>query len=256
MSARQRRLIGVVSLIVLLAVVLAVLAPSLYEVQDKGRGPGIVPYEGTGLIYKIRVLDTFTVYADEESRPIPDKLSSSALVATATMMLMAALLLSAAGADRRIRRFFGFAAAGLAVLAVDELFALHETIGHNLRFLADLPGVERPDDVVFLLMGLVAVAFVWSFRDVLFWHRRATEVLSLGAVFFAIAALGDVIGSGAEEPAEVASGACLLAGLILLTAATLKRELGLGDRVTAAEESARSQRRATWTTQTVRGRPS
>ena len=79
MSPKQRRLVGVLSLVALIVVVLAVLAPSLYEVQDKGRGPAIVPYEGTGLIYKIRVLDSVTVYADSESRPIPDKLSASVL---------------------------------------------------------------------------------------------------------------------------------------------------------------------------------
>jgi hypothetical protein len=253
MSHRTKWLVSALSLIALFVVVLAVLAPSLYEVQDKGRGPGIVPYGGTGEIYKIRVLDSVTLYADSESRPIPDKLSSSALVAAATVMLMTALLLAAAGAERRLRRFYGFAAAGLAFLAIDELFAIHETAGHNLRFLAQLPGVERPDDVVFMLMGLAAVAFAWAYRDILLAHHRATQVLSAGAALFAIAALGDVVGSGLEEPAEVLSGVCLLAGLVMMAATTLRVELGLGEAVRPELEP--RQRRATWTTQIVRGRP-
>jgi hypothetical protein len=254
MSRNRKWLVGALSLLALIVVVLAMLAPSLYEVQDKGRGPAIVPYEGTGLIYKIRVLDSFTLYADSESRPIPDKLSSSALVAAATMMLMTALLLSAAGSDRRLRRFYGIAAAGLLVLAADELFAFHETIGHNLRFLADLPAVERPDDAVFALMGVAAVAFAWAFRDVLTANHRALQVLSAGAALFVLAAFGDVVGSGLEEPAEVLSGILLLIGLVIMAASTLRVELGLGAPAETAEQ--RRQRRATWTTQMVRGRPS
>ena len=143
LSVAWKRAIAAAAVILVLLAVLVALAPSVYEVQAKGKGPPLVPYEGTGLIYKVKVLDTFTIYADEESRPIPDKLSSAGLVAAATVALMTWLLLHAAGADARRRRFYGYATIGLAYLAADELLAFHETIGHNLQFLTDVPGVER-----------------------------------------------------------------------------------------------------------------
>ena len=220
-------LIAVVALTALLA-----LAPSLYEVQDKGRGPGIVPYE-SGVVYKVRVLDAFTVYAPEEARPDEDKLSAVALVGAATMSIVALLLLRAAAADTRLRRFFAFGTAGLALLAADELFAIHETIGHNLHFLADIPGVERPDDAIFALYAIPLSVFAWRFRDVLLAHRRPVQLFAIGSVFFAIAVVGDLTGSFIDEPAEVIAGACLLAGLAMIAATSLRQELDL-DRLAAA----------------------
>ncbi len=215
---------------VIAAVALAALvslAPSLYDVVDKGKGPPIVPYEGSGVVYKVRVLDQFTVYADEESRPTPDKLSTIGLVAAASMSLMTLLLLRAAGADARWRRFYAFATAGLAYLAADELFAFHETLGHNLQFLADLPGVERPDDVVFLSYGVPLAIFAWAFRDILLSNKRAVQLFAVGTCFFAVSAAADLAGVGIDEPAEVVASICLAAGLVLITTQILRRELRL-----------------------------
>jgi hypothetical protein len=222
----SRRALVAASTLGLVLVALVLMAPSLYEVQDRGRD--VVPYPNTGDVYKIRVLDTVTVYADGESRPIPDKISSAGLVAAATMTLIAALLLNAAGAGLRKRRFYALATVGLAVLAVDEIFAVHQTIGHNLGFLADLPGVDRPDDVVFALLGVAALAFVWSFRDILLSRRRPAQLFALGGAFFVIAVIGDVTSTSFEEPAEVVAAGFILAGLIVLTAGILRLELGLG----------------------------
>ena len=93
---------------------------------------------------------------------------------------------------------------------------------------------------------------------------------------YAVAVAGDIVGVGIDEPAEVVASLFLMAGLIVLTAATLNRELGLwtyarrarcrpsgrppsGPRsCTAARSVPRTEAqpaRATCTTQTVRGRP-
>lgn len=233
-ASKHRRALILVGLAVgLLGLAMLVpFASSLYEVQDEGRGPGIVPYR-SGLLYEVRVLDAFTLYAPEEARPEADKLSAIALVAATTMTLLALLLLAAARGDARLRRFFAFTTAGLALLTFDELFALHEMIGHNLRFLADVPGVERPDDLIFALYGPALLVFAWFFRDVLFAHRRPAQLFAIGAVFFAIAALGDLAGSFVDEPAEIVASACLVAGLGLLTAICLRQELEL-DRIAAS----------------------
>lgn len=235
----RRRLIVASVAIVLTLAALVYLAPSLYEVQAKGKGPPLVPYEGSGLVYKVRVLDLFSVYADEESRPAPDKLSSIGLVAAATMCFMSLLLLGAAAGDRRLRRFYAFATAGLAYLAADELFAFHESLGHNLRFVADLPGVERPDDVVFLSYAVPLAIFAWAFRDVLTAQRRAVQLFAVGTAFFAVSVVADLAGVSIDEPAEVVASLLLLAGLIVLTATVLRRELRLD-----APRGARFVRRA------------
>src|SRR5919107_4463461 len=229
-SSRDRRRLVAASaaaVVVLALAGLASQASSFYDVLDKGRGEPLVPYEGTGVIYKIRVLDLVNVYADEESRPSPDKLSSAGLVAAASMSLMTLLLLGAVAAPDRLRRFYACATAGLAFLAFDELFAFHETLGHNLRFLADLPGVERPDDIVFFLYSVPLAAFAWSFRDVLLSNRNALGLFAVGTVFFAISAAADLAGVGIDEPAEVVASLCLFAGLAVITVAVLRTELGL-----------------------------
>jgi hypothetical protein len=212
--------------VLVLAAVVAV-APSLYEVEARGKGPPLVPYESSGVVYKVRVLDRFSVYGDSESRPNFDKLSSVALVAAASMSLMALLLLKASGGNARVRRFYGFLTVALAFLAADELLGLHETVGHNLGFLADLPGVDRPDDVVFVSYGVVLAALAWPFRDILLANRRATLMFAGGAALFALAAAGDLTGVAVDEPAEALSAACLGGGLVLLTADLLAGQLGL-----------------------------
>jgi hypothetical protein len=221
------------------AALLVAFASSLYDVQDKGRGPGIVPYH-SGLLYEVRVLDAFTLYAPEEARPEADRLSTIALVGATTMTLVALLLLGAARGDARLRRFFAFTTAGLALLTFDEVFALHETIGHNLHFLADVPGVERPDDLIFTLYVPALLVFAWCFRDVLFAHRRPAQLFVVGAAVFLLAAVGDLASSFIDEPAEVVASACLVAGLGLLTAISLREELDL-DRLAASRAARESQ---------------
>jgi hypothetical protein len=223
-QGHRRALVACAAVGVVVAVALVSLAPSLYEVVRSGRD--LVPYSSTYL-YEVRVLETFTLYATPETRPSLDKLSAVALVAAGTMVFMAFLLLRAAGAAIRLRRFFSLASAALAFLAADELFGIHELIGHNLRFLADLPGVTRPDDVVFALYALPLAVFAWSFRDVVRPHRPAVQLFGLGLAFFAVAVVGDIRSSGVDEPAEGLAAACLLAGLVAMTAAILRRELDL-----------------------------
>jgi hypothetical protein len=229
MPVTRRLRVGVAGAVLLIVVVGAVvLVPSqLYEVQDTGRGPGIVPYD-SGLIYKVRVLDSLTLYAPEEARPHLDKLTSLMLGAATTMMLMTFVLLTAARGEARLRMFFAWAAAGLALLTLDETFALHELLGHNLHFLADAPGVERPDDLVFALYPVAVAVFAWQFRDVLLAQPGAVALFAIGGFFLTIAVGGDLAGSRVDELAEPVAGLGLIAGLVLVTAAALRRELDLG----------------------------
>jgi hypothetical protein len=214
-------------------------APELYQVQDRGRGPGIVPYE-SGPIYKVRVLDSITLLAPVEARPNPDKLTSIVLASAATMVLMTFLLLTAAGSNRRLRAFFGWAAFGLALLTLDETLAAHELLGHNMQFLADVPGVTRPDDLIFALYPLAAAGFTWHFRDIVFGESPAVVVaFAIGAILLVVAVVGDLAGSSLEEVAEPFAGLYLIGGLAVLSARVLRRELGLSHQTAGTRVGAR-----------------
>jgi hypothetical protein len=199
-------------------------APSLYEVVDEGRD--LRPYDA-GEVYEIRIADAVTVYAAEESRPELDRISGSALVALATAALMTCLLLGAARGPRRLRLFYGLSAAGLAFLALDENFGVHETIGHNLPFLADFPGVERPDDLIIALYLVPALAFVVYFRDAITSSRWAVRLFAAALAAFALAELFDLAGLPADEAVEMVSALCIVGGFAALIATHLSTVLGL-----------------------------
>jgi hypothetical protein len=207
------------------------LAPELYSVVDKGHD--IRPYD-SGVVYKIRLLDTVNVYAAEESRPDPDAISGSAMVALATAALMTALLLGATGARSRLRNFYALSAAGFGFLAIDEFFALHETVGHNLLFVADIPGVERPDDVIFALLVVPAAIYLYIFRDVIASSRRAVRFFAVALGLFVLAGISDIAGVGTDELFEVLSAGAIVGGFVSLIAMHLSAALQLGESGKAA----------------------
>ena len=145
--------------------VLALLVVSLSGAGYEVRGNAAMPYE-SGTVKEVRVLDSVTVYVDAESQPTPGILGGLALLILATAAFMTALVLRMVGARGRLVAFYALVCAGFGFAAFDELFAIHETLGHNLQFLADIPGVTRPDDVLIALYILPAVAFTYYFRDV------------------------------------------------------------------------------------------
>jgi hypothetical protein len=214
---RTRALIAIAA-VVTVAGIGMLLAPSLYEVVDKGED--VRPYD-SGVVYKIRVADSVTFYAAEESQPDMDAISGSVLVALTVASLITLLVLRTAGKDLRLRRFYALASLGFGLLAVDEFFAIHETIGHNLPLLTDLPGIERPDDALFTLLVIPAIVFVYAYRDILFGTRRLQWLFAGAFAAFALAAGSDIIGVSADEPLEVISGACILGGFASLIAGHL-----------------------------------
>lgn len=228
-SARKLAISGLAAAVVALGA-LAYFSSSLYEVVDKG--PGVRSYSpDAGSVYELKFFDTVTVYADEESRPNTDSISGSALVALATAALMTFLLLRAGGGDVRLRRFYGLAALGFGYLAMDEFIAVHETIGHNLPFLADLPGVHHPDDVIIALYLIPAVLFVVYFRDVLAGSARSRAFFAAAIALFGAASVADLAGVAVDELFEILSAGCIAGGFITLIAVHLTAFLGLSSAV-------------------------
>lgn len=132
------------------------------------------------------------------------------LLATATLCLAAALLLD----SRQVRPLL---VAGIGYLPIDERFAIHESVGHNLGFLADLRGAKRPDDVVLAAYGIPAVLFLVHFWPLLGSSVLATRLLVATLVLFAAGAPWDAAGLPAEELFELAPSLSLLAAFIFLT---------------------------------------
>jgi hypothetical protein len=188
------------------------------------RGQVDVPYPA-GEVKELRVLGAFDMYVDGEPKLGASIFGSIALFMLATASFVTFGALRFAAAPKRTRWFWLIAAAGLAVAAADELLAIHESVGHNLPFLADLPGVKRPDDVLLLLYLPAALLFVWSFRDVIRAHRLTSACMIAALGCFAASAASDLVSLRIEEWFELAAGLFIAAGLIALMHRHLKTNL-------------------------------
>ena len=191
------------------------------------RGPVHVSYPA-GEVKEVRVLGLADVHVDGEPKPGFSVLGSMALFMLATASLVTAAALRIAAARPRIVRFWLIVAGGVAVAGADELFAIHESVGHNLPFLADVPGVERPDDLLLALYLPAALACGWWFRDVLAQHRPTLALLAGGVALFALSVSGDLLSLQAEEWFELLAGLSVAAGLIALMRRHLHAELRSG----------------------------
>jgi hypothetical protein len=205
--------------------VLLIALPFVTEIVDKGRN--LRPYPSDG-VRKLLVLDEITIYIDSESRSVgPDLISGIALIALATAAAMTLLLLGLAGATGRLLEFYTVTALGLLLLGLDEMAGLHESVGHNLPFLADIPGVEHPDDIIFALYWIPAVLYVVWFRDVLLGTQLTRRLFITGVVMLALAGAADVAGSSFDDLFEVLSAAGIGGGLVVLMAKHLADGLRL-----------------------------
>lgn len=201
---RGRRILGAaVALCFLVFAALVRLAP---EVE---RG-SLLPWFADYPVSRVR-LAGFELYADTSSG-IADLLTVVALAATACGLAVVAGRLWRRGLPEA--RTFATAAAGAAFLAVDDLLAAHESVGHNLGVLARLPGIDHPDDVIVGLYAVAVGVFAWRHRDL----ASGTPLWPwiVGAIASTFAVVHDLLpvhAGGVEEVAEVVAGVALLAGV-------------------------------------------
>lgn len=171
---------------------------------------------GFGTVDEFELFGRFTVYRDPEVLTQMDLLNGYLLMAIASMSFFVALLLSASDRVERRFVFFVVTALGAAFLAADEVLGLHETLGANLRFLAQLPGIRHPDDAVFAAYALPVAVFVYCFRTIFASSRRALGVLALGGGLYVLAAVMDVTAVAFEEYVETLASFVLLIGFVSL----------------------------------------
>jgi hypothetical protein len=211
----KRWTIVVVALVVAGAGALLYAMGTNYEVLEEGK---LLPYSD-GYVYRVRFFGFLEVYAEPSRRPdIPDVVTSFALMMLSGVALVTALALRtlASRASLPAARFFLLTAFGGAWFGADELLGLHESIGHNLRFLADLPGIVRPDDVIILVYGLVALGVLVAFRHVVLSSRSARPFFVAMCCAVLLVPVFDITGSGLEEAAEISAAAAMLAAFVVL----------------------------------------
>lgn len=225
MSARPRggrrtALAVVLGAVAFGVVVLAFLVTKNYEVVDEGR---LLPYTSANVV-KARFFDTFTLYVAAYERPRPpDVLNAFTLAMAAGICLLMLAFLARARSDlRRLNAFFVVGWLGLAYLAVDELLAVHETLGHNMQFLTRVPGVHRPDDLIIAAYVVPALAVFVAFRRLILSSRAVAMLFGAAAGFFLLAGFFDLVGIGIDELLEPLSSLCLLLGFMRLALERLR----------------------------------
>jgi hypothetical protein len=206
----SRRLeVGLVAL-ALVVLALAAFAYSRAEVVEHGH---LLPWAGDD-VRKARLFGRFDLYISSETgKPSADLVNSYLLVAAAAGCFAGALLLW----PPVLRPLLLVAGAGLGYLALDEQFAVHESIGHNLAFLADIPGVKRPDDVVLAAYAIPSALFIYVFWPQLRQSPRALALLVAGLALFAVSTLWDLAGLPAEELFELLPSLSILSAFAVLT---------------------------------------
>jgi hypothetical protein len=208
------RTFGFIAVVALLAAAV-ILVGSTYHILDEGE---LLEYT-RGYVYKVEVLGMFELWAEPEVKPRFDVFNSLMLVSISSMALLAAILLQvvAPGAPQETHRFFLATWVGFGFLGLDELLGVHESIGHNVQFLRELPAVERPDDVVSLLYVVPAMVYLIYFRHTITASPWAPRLFGAALAIFVLAAILE-LGFGArwEENLEVVGVLVLGAGFVVL----------------------------------------
>jgi len=210
-SVRPALVLQIVLVAVALLVAFALLARPWIELD-----PDVLP--GTDdAVDRATVLDRFTFYVSKSRIVGLDVLNGMILVSISAIAFLVVLGLIRARAAERLQWFFLTASVGAGYVALDELAAVHESLGHNLRFLGDIPGVDHPDDVILALYIVPAVAFLVSFRDVLRSSRLPLALFAGSIGLFVLSVLFDLAKIEVEDAVEVLGALVGLAGFIALT---------------------------------------
>ncbi len=208
---RLRHSLPSAAALALLGLLIAALASA--EVLARGE---LLPYTPM-TVERVEVLGSIELWVARESLVRLDILNGAILALGSLVAFVTAARIGSR--VPRTFRFFVLLGLGLAYLALDEMLALHETIGYNLEFLGDVPGTNSPEDVVFALYAIPAVAFFLVYRDLLAVSRWGLRLVILGVALFGAAAVLDVLDAVVDEQwVEPPGSAALVAGFTLVAA--------------------------------------
>ncbi len=206
-SERRGSLLRVAAAVVAVGLLLAVLIARQGEVVARGNlHPAFDDYE----VERVRI-GGVELYVDRSSH------AGDALTALALLLAAAVLLIAARRLSGPTRRAFQTAGAGASFLAADDLLSAHETIGHNLASLVEIPLVDHPDDAVLAVYAVVAAGFLWRQRALARGTPRGPWLVAGIAAALAVGHDVSPLHLGAlEETLEVLAAGAGLIGVIAL----------------------------------------
>ncbi len=223
-SRRYWLYFGVVGVVCLLLVLLILSLLGNYEIIEKGR---LLDYT-KGVIYKVRFYGQYTVLIEPERRLGQDVFNSFLLVGIGFISLTYAFIIAQLKCQGTKQKIFMFMTmfVGMIYLAIDEFFGVHESIGHNMQFLANLPFIERPDDVIVMSYLFPVVLFFLYFRKELLVCRAAIPPLACVVIFFLLSAISDMFTFQFEEIFELGASICLVLTILLVGSTHLQKIVG------------------------------
>jgi hypothetical protein len=193
-------------------------------------------------VLRIRVFEKLEFYVSAEARDptLEDMLNSDLLLFASSICLVCFILmrLAAIGPPRRAR-FFLAGWVGTGILALDEQFALHESVGHNMDFLASLPAIEHPDDIIMAAYAIPVGLFAFYFRREIFSPRWSGVLFAVAIVVSGQAVLADVLSLGVEEALELISSAALVGALLVQAVRLIQDQLVLQNQAGSRAPSPR-----------------
>lgn len=214
------KIVVAIGALLLLLIVSAYVVSKNYEVVAEG---SLLSYTDAQ-VAKLRLFDEFTIYVAKERPRPPDILNGVMLAMLAGIALFALALIPTGDREaRRIRVFFALCWTGFAYVAADELMGIHETLGHNLQFLGAVPGVHRPDDVIFAAYVVPALLVLFIYRRMFLSSKLVLALFGTAIGFFAVAGVMDIAGIGLDELAEPLSAIFILAGFMKLALEQVRR---------------------------------
>lgn len=221
--------------IAVVALLLVVLAFAAYESADVLESGHILPYT-KARAERVEVLGgpKLTVQVEPPSRV--DSLTTACFFGLAAVALLMSLMLRGIEGRQRERWFWAAIVVGSVYLGLDELLGVHESIGANMRFLADIPGVHTPEDVVISLYAIPGLIFLYLFWDLLRASRLGLRLLIAGFALYVFSAALDVLDTLMDEQlVELASIVVLFSGFLVIAMRELRL---LGGRLGRREEPA------------------
>lgn len=181
-------------------------------------GKGQYLSNSPGPVYKVGVVDLFTLFVEPERGLETGMLRAVVLaaVAVASLIFGVVLIKLKRGSIPQPGRFFLYVSFVVSFLAADEFLRIHGILGHNLRLLGHLPFIDHPAQGVVALGGVLAVLLLLKYRETILASRLAFALLGIAAALFAVGTLHDTSGLPAEQVFGLYGPVCCVVGLMVL----------------------------------------
>jgi hypothetical protein len=192
-----------------------------FDIVREGK---ILPYTDHD-VYEVTIGGLVYFYVQPELRLSDDIITSVILLGACFISLtFASILISHGKSTRHVISFLLMLSAAMFYLAADESFGLHESLGHNMQFLAKIPGMTHPDDFIIVVYGFIFLFFLYYYRSVFINKRRPLLYYGAALVLVALAAISDAIEFPLEEVVEMLVVVCVFLGTMSLGLAIMEEE--------------------------------